>query len=71
MCHEEIERPRVGELLESLKNGGGKPTISYRCSVTNMTNGLGDYLPSFATWIEANLERKYFKCHLRCQKTEM
>jgi len=56
MCYEEIERPRVGELLESLQNGGEKPTISYRCSVTNMTNGLGDYFPSFATWIEANLE---------------
>jgi len=58
MCHEEIECPRVGELLESLQNGGGKPTISYRCSVTNMTNGLGDYLPSVATWIEANMEWK-------------
>ena len=55
MCHEEIERPRVGELLESLQNGDEEPTISYRCSVTNMKNGLGDRLPSFATWIEANL----------------
>ena len=56
MCHEEIEHPGVGELLESLQNGGGEPTISYRCNVTNMTNGLGDRLPSFATWIEANLD---------------
>ena len=71
MCEEEIECPRVGELLESLQNGGEEPTISYRCSVTNMTNGLGDHLPSFATWIEANLKRKYFKCRFRCQKIEM
>ena len=56
MCHEEIERPRVGELLESLQNEGGEPNISYRCSATNMKNGLDDYLPSFATWIEAHLE---------------
>jgi len=56
MCHEEKKRPRVGNLLKSLQNGGGKPTISYKCSVTNMTNGLGDCFPSFATWIEANLE---------------
>jgi len=26
MCHEEIERPRVGELLESLQNGDEEPT---------------------------------------------
>lgn len=39
MCHEEIERPRVGELLESLQNGDEEPTISYRCSATNMTFG--------------------------------
>jgi len=71
MCHEEIECPRVGELLESLQNGDEEPTISYSCSVTNMTNGLGDYLPSFDTWIEANLGKKYFKFHLRCQKTEV
>ena len=56
MCHEEIEHPRVGELLESLQNEGGEPNISYRCSATNMTNGLGDPLPSFATWIDAHLE---------------
>ena len=66
ICEEEIECPGVGELLESLQNGSGNPTISYGCSVTNMTNGLGDRLPSFATWIEANLEIKYFKCRLRC-----
>lgn len=71
MCYEEIEHPRVGELLESLQNGDEEPTISYRCNITNMTNGLGDRFPSFATWIEVNLERKYFKCHLRCQKTDM
>jgi len=71
MCHEEIERLRVGELLESLQNGDEDPTISYRCSITNMTNGLGERLPSFATWIEANLEKKCFKCHLRSQKTEV
>ena len=44
MCHDNIECPRVGDLLESLQNGGGKLTISYRCSVTNMTKGLGDWL---------------------------
>jgi len=71
MCHEEIEHPRVGELFESLQNGDEEPTISYRCSVTNMTNGLGDCFPSFATWIEAHLERKFFKFCLWCQKTEV
>lgn len=55
LCREEIERPRVGEFLKSLQNGDGKPTISYRCSVTKMTNCLGDRLPSFATWIESKL----------------
>jgi len=40
MCKEEIECPRVGELLESLQNGDEEPTISYRCSVTNMTFGF-------------------------------
>jgi len=60
MCHEEIECPRVWELLESLQNGDKEPTISYRCSATNMKNGLGDHLPSFSTWIEANIEKKYF-----------
>ena len=59
MCHEEIECPRVGELLESLQNEGGEPNISYRCSATNMTNGLGGPLPSFATWINDHLELKY------------
>ena len=54
-CHEEIEHPRVGEFLKSLQNGDGKATISYRCIVTKMTNGLGDRLPSFATWIESKL----------------
>jgi len=49
MCYEEIECPRVGELLESLQNGGEEPTISYSCSFTNMKNGLGDRFPSFAT----------------------
>ena len=71
MCKEEIEGPRVGELLESLQNGDGEPTISYKCSATNMTFGLGDRFPSFATWIEANLEKKLFKCHLWCKKTEV
>jgi len=64
MCEEDIEWPRVGELLESLQNGDEEPTISYRCSATNMTFGLGDPSPSFATWIEANLEKKHFKCCL-------
>jgi len=58
MCKEEIEHPRVGGLLESLQNGDKEPTISYKCSVTNMTFGLSDPLPSFATWIEANMEKK-------------
>ena len=71
MCEEEIEHPMVGDLLESLQNGDGEPTISYRCSATNMTFGLGDRLPSFATWIEANLEKKHFKCHLWCQNTKV
>ena len=71
MFHEEIEHPRVGELLESLQNGDEEPTISDRCSATNMTFGLGDRFPSFATWIGANLERKYFKYHLRFRKTEI
>jgi len=71
MCEEEIECPRVGELLESLQNGDEDPTISYRCSATNMTFGLGDPSPSFTTWIEANLEKKHFKFHLWCQKTEV
>jgi len=57
MCYEEVECPRVAELLESLKNGDEEATISYRCSVTNMRNGLGDNFPSFATWIEANLKK--------------
>ena len=35
MCKEEIENPRVGELLESLQNGDGEPTISYRCNALN------------------------------------
>jgi len=70
MCHEEIEHPRVGELLESLQNGDEEPTISYKCSVTNMKNGLGDRFPSFSTWIEANLEKKCLKFCIRCQKTE-
>ena len=71
MCEEEIELPRVGELLESLQNGDGEPTISYRCNATNMTFGLGDRLPSFATWIEANLGKKYFKLRIWFQKTEV
>ena len=71
MCHEEIEWPRVGELLESLQNGDEEPTISYKCSPTNMTFGLGDRFPSFATWIEVHLERKCFKFCLWCQKTEV
>jgi len=71
MCHEEIEFPRVVELLESLQNGDEKRTISYRCSATNMTFGLGDHLPFFTTWIEENLEKKCFKCCLRFQKTEV
>jgi len=71
MCKGETERPRVGELLESLQNEDEEPTISHTWSVTNMTFGLGDPSPSFATWIEANLEKKYFKCHLWCQKTEV
>ena len=70
MCEEEIERPRVGKLLKSFRNGDEEPTISYRCSA-NMANGLGDPLPSFATWIDANLEKKHFKFHLWCQKTEV
>jgi len=40
-------------------------------ALTNMTFGWGDHLPSFATWIEANLEKKHFKCRLWCQKTEV
>ena len=71
MCHEEIEFPRVWELLESLQNGDEEPTISHRCNVTNMTNGLGERLPSFATWIEANLEKKHFKFCLWCQKIKV
>ena len=55
LCHWEIERTTVGEFFKWLQTGNGKPTISYRCSVTKMTNGLGDCSPSFATWIEANL----------------
>jgi len=71
MCKEEIECPRVWELLKSLQNGDEEPTISYRCSIKNMTFGLGDPLPSFATWIEANLERKHFKFYLWWQETEV
>ena len=71
MCHEEIERPRVGELLESLQNEGAEPNISYRCNAINMTNGLGDPLPSFATWIDVHIEWKLFKSCLWCRKNEM
>ena len=67
LCHKEIERPGVGEFLKSLQNGDGKATISYRCSVTKMTNGLGDRFPSFATWIEAKL----FKFSLVAKKSEV
>jgi len=44
--HEEIERPGVGKLLKSFRNGDGEPTISYRCSATSMTFGFGDPLHS-------------------------
>lgn len=32
MCGEEMERPGVGKLLKSFRNGAGEPAISYRCS---------------------------------------
>jgi len=40
-------------------------------TLTNMTFGWGDPLHSFATWIDANLEKKQFKCHLWFQNTEV
>jgi len=40
-------------------------------TLTNMTFGWGDPLHSFATWMDANLEKKIFKCRLGCQKTEV
>jgi len=55
LCHWEIEQPTVEEFFKRLQTRNGKPTISYRCSVTKMTNGLGDCSPSFAAWIGAHL----------------
>jgi len=40
-------------------------------ALTSMTFGWGDPLHSFATWIDANLKKKSFKCCLWCQKIEV
>jgi len=38
--------------------------LAIGAALTNMKFGWGDPLPSFTTWIEANLEKKNFKFHL-------
>jgi len=40
-------------------------------TLTRMTFGWDDALYSFATWMDANLEKNLFKCCLWCQKTEV
>ena len=53
VCIQYIECAMKRQNDQGSPNEGGEPTISYRCSTTNMKNGLGNPLPSFS-----------FLCHL-------